>query len=99
MGRFINTSLKYQYKIIGPASAADPPTLTQNRPLFPLAAFTKAWPTGVSSECPEKASSTRGQTAEAKRTTILQPVERKPHSQKERQNEKAEDYVPDEGTR
>ena len=29
--------------------------------------------------------------------TILQPVEQKPHSQKDRQNEKAEDYVPDEG--
>ena len=40
----------------------------------------------------------RGQTAEARRATILQPVERKPHSQKDRQNEKAEDYVPDEGT-
>ena len=37
--------------------------------------------------------------AEARRTTILQPVERKPHSQKERLNEKAEDYAPDEGTR
>ena len=41
----------------------------------------------------------RGQTAEARRTTILQPVGGKPHSQKDRQNEKAEDYVPDEGTR
>ena len=40
--------------------------------------------------------STRGQTAETRRTTILQPVEQKPHSQKERQNEKAKDYVPDE---
>ena len=40
----------------------------------------------------------RGQTAEA-RTTVLQPVEGKPHSQKDRQNEKAEDFVPDEGTR
>ena len=44
------------------------------------------------------ASSTRGQTAEA-RTTILQPVEQKPQSQKHRQDEKAEGYVPDEGTR
>ena len=35
--------------------------------------------------------------AEARRTTILQPVE--PHSQKDRQDEKAEGYVPDEGTR
>ena len=53
--------------------------------------------------------SVRGKTAEAKtearrqqkarRTTILQPVEQKPHSQKERQDEKAEGYVPDEGTR
>ena len=38
-------------------------------------------------------------TVEAKRTTILQPVEQKPHSQKDRQGEKAEGYVPDEGTR
>ena len=45
------------------------------------------------------ASSIRGQTAEARRTTILQPVEGKPYSQKDRQNEKAEDFVPDEGTR
>ena len=41
----------------------------------------------------------RGQTAEARRITILQPVEGKPHSQKDGQNENAEDYVPDEGTR
>ena len=41
---------------------------------------------------------TRGQTAEARRITILQPVEQKPHSQKDRQDEKAEGYVPDEGT-
>ena len=45
------------------------------------------------------AGRTRGQTAEARRTTILQPVEQKPHSQKDRQDEKAEGYVPDEGTR
>ena len=41
----------------------------------------------------------RGQTAHARRTTTLQPVEGKPHSQTDRQNEKAEDFVPDEGTR
>ena len=46
-----------------------------------------------------KKLSSRGQTAEARRTTILQPVEQKPHSQKDRQDEKAEGYVPDEGTR
>ena len=40
----------------------------------------------------------RGLTAEERRTTILQPVEEKPHSQKDRKNEKAEDYVPDAGT-
>ena len=44
------------------------------------------------------ASSTRGQTAEA-RTTILHPVKQKPYSQKARQDEKAEGYVPEEGTR
>ena len=41
----------------------------------------------------------RGQTADARRTTILQTVERKPHSQKDRQNKKAAGYVPNEGTR
>ena len=41
----------------------------------------------------------RGQTAEARRTTILQPGEQKRHSQKDRQKEKAENYVPDEETR
>ena len=39
------------------------------------------------------------QYQEARRTTILQPVEHKPHSQKDRQDEKAEGYVPHEGTR
>ena len=46
-----------------------------------------------------KTISSRGQKTEARRTTILQPVELKPHSQKDRQGEKAESYVPDEGTR
>ena len=41
----------------------------------------------------------RGQTAEARRTTILQPVEQKPHSQKDTQDEKAEGYISDEETR
>ena len=41
----------------------------------------------------------RGQIAEVRRTTILQSMEGKPHSHKDRQNEKAEDFVPDEGTR
>ena len=36
---------------------------------------------------------------EARRTTNLQPVEHKAHSQKDRQDEKAEGYVPDEGKR
>ena len=45
------------------------------------------------------ASSTRRQTAEARGTTILQPVEQKPHSQKDTQDEKAEGYVSEEGTR
>ena len=35
----------------------------------------------------------------SKKTTILQPVEQKPHLQKDRQDEKAEGYIPDEGTR
>ena len=46
-----------------------------------------------------KLSWTRGQTTEARRTTVLQPVEGKPQSQEDRQKEKEEDFVPDEGTR
>ena len=46
----------------------------------------------------KKRKALRGQRAEARRTTILQLVEGKPHSQKDRQNENAEDFVPDEGT-
>ena len=41
----------------------------------------------------------RGQTTEERRTTILKPVGQKPHSQKDRQDEKAQGYVPDEETR
>ena len=39
------------------------------------------------------------QTAEARRMTIPQPVEQNPHSQKDRQDEKAEGYLPVEETR
>ena len=46
----------------------------------------------IASKIPRKRScqprSTRGQTAEARRTTVLQPVEGKPHSQRDGQNEK-----------
>ena len=35
----------------------------------------------------------------SKKTYNLQPVEQKPHLQKDRQDEKAEGYIPDEGTR
>ena len=42
--------------------------------------------------------SIRGQTEEA-RTTIPQPPECKPQSQKANQNEEKKDYVPNEGTR
>ena len=55
--------------------------------------------TRASHQASEIASTTRGQTAEARKTTILQPVEQKPHTQKDRQDEKAEGYIPDEGTR
>ena len=37
--------------------------------------------------------------AKARRTIILPPTEQKPQSQEDRQKEKAEDYVTDEGTR
>ena len=53
----------------------------------------------VTSRTSQQETLKRGQTAEARRTTILQPVDQKPHSQKDKQDEKAEDYVPDEGTR
>ena len=41
----------------------------------------------------------RQQKQEARKTTILQPVDQKPQLQKDREDEKAEGYVPDEGTR
>ena len=41
----------------------------------------------------------QGVFSEARRNTILQPVEQNPQSQKDRQDEKAEGYIPDEGTR
>ena len=37
--------------------------------------------------------------AEARKTSVLQPEEQNPHSQKDIQDEKAEGYVPDEETR
>ena len=40
-----------------------------------------------------------GQTPEARGTTVLQPAEQRPQTQKVRQNEMAEDYVPDEEDR
>ena len=44
------------------------------------------------------ASTTRGQTEEARRTTISHRLEPKPHQQKVNQDEKAEGFIPDEGT-
>ena len=41
----------------------------------------------------------KGTGTEARKTTILQPVDQKPQLQKDREDEKAEGYVPDEGTR
>ena len=41
----------------------------------------------------------RKENREARKTTILQPVDQKPQLQKDREDEKAEGYVPDEGTR
>ena len=42
---------------------------------------------------------TRRQTSEARRSKILHPTKSRPQIEKVRQNEKAEKYVPDEGTR
>ena len=44
-------------------------------------------------------SLTRGQTPKEKGTTVLQPEEQRPQTEKVRQNEMAEKDVPDEGTR
>lgn len=51
--------------------------------------------TALPPEEQNSASSTRVQTAEARRITSLQPSERKLQSQKVRQNELAEEYVPE----
>ena len=41
---------------------------------------------------PESTSPTKGQTPEARETTTLQPAERRPQTQKARQNEMAEEF-------
>ena len=41
----------------------------------------------------------RGEQTDFKLQMSLQPVDQKPHSQKDRKDEKAEGYVPDERTR
>ena len=55
-------------------------------------------PTRKPAQAPGPTSPTRGQTPEARGTTILQPVERRPQREKVRQKT-AEKYVPDEGTK
>lgn len=50
-------------------------------------------------QAPGPTSLTWEQTSEASGTIILQLAERRPQTQKVRQNEKAWKYVPDEGTR
>ena len=47
----------------------------------------------------QEASSTRGQTADARRDTTLQPVEQKLQPQQVTHSEVAEKHVLDEGTR
>ena len=51
-------------------------------------------PTRKPAHSSRPASPTRGQTPEERRTTILQPAERRPQT-KARQNEMAEKYAPD----
>ena len=82
-----------------PTSAGDPPTLAveYNKDLRKSVRILKYIKPEYNMKIIIKYC--RGQTAKARRTTILQPVEQKPHSQKDRQDEKAEGYVPDEGTR
>ena len=50
-------------------------------------------------QAPGPTSPTRGQTPEARETTILQTGESRPQTQKVRQNEMTEKYVPGKGTR
>ena len=50
-------------------------------------------------QAPGPTSPKKGQTSEATETTTLQTMEQKPQTQKVRQNETAEKYVPDKGTR
>ena len=47
----------------------------------------------------EKHFTKMNKRTEERKTTILQPVDQKPQLQKDREDEKAEGYVPDEGTR
>ena len=50
-------------------------------------------------QAPGPTTPTRGQTLEARGTTVLQPVERRPQTQKFRQSEIIEKYVAKNGTR
>ena len=54
---------------------------------------------GIMTQASRSTSPARGQKPKARRTTILQPAERRPHTQKFRQNEITEKYVADEGAR
>ena len=53
---------------------------------------------GVMTQASRSASPVRGQKPKA-RTTVLQPAEGRPHTQKFRQNEITEKYVANEGAR
>lgn len=56
-------------------------------------------PTRKPTQASEPTSPTRAQTPEARVTMILQPAQRRPHTQKVRQSETTKKYVVDAGTR
>ena len=54
---------------------------------------------GIMAQASRPTSPTRGQTPEARETTILQPVERRPQTQQIRQSETIKKYVANERAR
>ena len=68
-------------------------------PALPTSGQAQVPPTRKPAQAPGPSSPTRGQTPEARGTTVLQSAEQRPQTQRVRQNETAEKYVPGKGTR
>ena len=68
-------------------------------PALPTRGQAPVSPTRKPTQAPGPTSPTREPTPETRGTAILQPVERRPQTQKVRLNEMTEKYIANEGTR